>query len=259
MKKGKVYLVGAGPGDPDLLTLRAVNLLKKADIVLYDRLVNRAILDFAPIWAERIYVGKSPSDDSSQRQERIYTLMKGHLLAGKTVVRLKGGDPFVFGRGGEEALRLAEMGVRAEIVPGISSCIAAPEAAAIPVTFRGISASFGVFAGQPGDGIKTGQIDWIAASRIGTAVFLMGVARLPMIVAKLLEHGRPADTPIALIEKASLPEQMITIGTLGDILSKVDGAKSPTTVVVGEVVAVREAMEGALFCAAQGQKMQTAS
>ncbi|CAM2007760.1 uroporphyrinogen-III C-methyltransferase [Acanthopleuribacter pedis] len=238
MKSGKVYLIGAGPGAPDLLTLRAYRLLQQADILLYDRLVDPEVIDYA-VKAEKIFVGKNKGDDMQKRQERIFALMIGHAQAGRTVVRLKGGDPFVFGRGGEELMVLAEAGVQGEVVPGVTSCVSAPESALIPVTYRGISASFGVFAGQPGTR-KPAYIDWEAAARIGTAVFLMGVERLETIVGKLLEHGRDAQTPVALIERGTLPGQKVATGTLADIVERAAHIAAPATIVVGEVVTVRE-------------------
>lgn len=238
MKAGKVYLIGAGPGAPDLLTLRAYRVLQEADILLYDRLVHPEVVAMATS-AEKIFVGKNKGDDMQKRQERIFALMIGHAQAGRTVVRLKGGDPFVFGRGGEELMVLAEAGVTGEVVPGISSSVAAPEAALVPVTYRGISASFGVFAGQPGTR-NPAYIDWTAAARIGTAVFLMGVERLETIVAKLIEHGRSEDTPVALIERGTLPEQKVATGTLADIVERAAHIAAPATIVVGEVVRVRE-------------------
>jgi len=234
---GKVYPVGAGPGAADLLTLRAARTIARADILLYDRLVGEEILALAPAGVKRVYVGKDPAADSQQRQERIYALMIGHAREGKTVVRLKGGDPFVFGRGSEELMRLADAGIPAEVVPGISSCIAAPAQAAIPVTHRGVAASFGVFTGQRGDNIKT-DIDWLAAARMETAVFLMGVRRLPEIVDRLIAHGRDPRTPIALIENATPPDQRLTSGILTDILTKAHRVTSPATSVVGRVVQV---------------------
>lgn len=231
---GKVFLVGAGPGAPDLLTLRALKLMGRADIVLYDRLVNPDILRHAP-HAEHIFVGKALGADSRVRQERIFTLMIGHARLGKTVIRLKGGDPFVFGRGGEEMLKLRSAGIAVEVVPGISSSIYAPQSAMIPVTFRGIASSYGVFAGHPGDS-EGSRVDWVAAARIQTAVFLMGVAKLPVIVGNLLAQGRSPQTPVALIEKASLPGQKVVTGTLADILAKSGQVEPPTTIVVGEVV-----------------------
>ncbi len=242
MPFGKVYLVGAGPGAVDLLTLRALNAIELADILLYDRLVNARVLDLAPPSAERIYVGKKPGEDSEARQARIHTLMIGHAREGKTVVRLKGGDPFVFGRGGEEALALREAGVDVAVVPGVSSCMAAPAAAMIPVTFRGAAGSFGVFAGHTADGPAGSSIDWTAAARMDTAVFLMGVERLPYIVGQLMAHGRAPDTPIALIERATLPEERVVAGALGDILAKSGDVRPPAVIVVGAVVSLHQTL-----------------
>jgi uroporphyrin-III C-methyltransferase len=221
-----------------LLTLRAARCIEQAEVVLYDRLVGKDILAMIPPRAEQIYVGKAPADDHQHRQERIYTLMIGHARAGRSVVRLKGGDPFVFGRGGEEVLKLRAAGIEAEVVPGISAAVAAPAAAGIPVTMRNVTAGFGVFAGHPGKDVTRGGVDWSAAAKVGTAVFLMGVKRLPEIVANLTEQGRSWDTPVALVEKATLPEQKVYRGTLRDIERRAQGAKSPATIVVGEVVAM---------------------
>ncbi len=239
MKSGKVYLVGAGPGAPDLITLRAVNILGRAEVLLYDRLANPEIMRHAPASAERIYVGKTPGEDQEARQRRIHTLMIGHALSGKTVVRLKGGDPFVFGRGGEEILQLKDAGIEAEMVPGISSCISAPASAMIPVTYRGIASSFGVFAARPGSGAKYEEIDWAVAAGVETAVFLMGVERLPRIVERLTALGRSLETPVAVIEKAYTPNERTIVGTLGDIIEKAEGVRPPATIVVGQVVDVR--------------------
>ena len=239
-RQGSVFLVGAGPGAPDLLTVRAVRLLEQAEVVLYDRLVDPAILKLVTPSAEKIYVGKNRGEPSGLRQRRIHTLMIGHARAGRNVVRLKGGDPYVFGRGGEEMLSLAEAGIEVEVVPGISSSITAPALANIPVTHRGLANSFAVFAGHPGEDPQCQEIDWQAAARVDTAVFLMGVSRLPIIVGNLLRLGRAMDTPIALIEKASRENQKVVTGTLGNILDKAADVKPPATIVVGEVVNVRE-------------------
>ena len=238
---GKVYLVGAGPGAVDLLTLRALRALKRADIVLYDRLVNPEILDFLKPGTERIYVGKDLGADANQRQERIHTLMIGHARRGKVIARLKGGDPFVFGRGSEEMLRLAEAGIEVEVIPGLSSCITAPLTANIPVTHRGLATSFAVFAGRPGQNAAHG-VNWRAAAEVDTAVFLMGVERLPAIVEHLIASGCSPQTPIALVEKATRDNQRIFTGTLADIVAKSAEATSPATIVVGEVVGVRESL-----------------
>ncbi len=237
MTFGKVYLVGAGPGAADLITLRAARILRQADVLLFDRLANPEIMDFASPKAERIHVGKLPGKDSDTRQNRIFALMIGHARAGKTVVRLKGGDPFVFGRGGEEMLQLQQAGIEAEIVPGISSAIAAPGSAKIPVTFRGLSNSFAVFTAHPGDGLA--EPDWSAAATIGTAIFLMGVDRLPMIVSHMLGFGRPLDTPVAVIERATWEDQRTVTGTLADIVEKTRHiVRPPATIIVGAVAGI---------------------
>jgi len=252
MAFGKVYLVGAGPGAVDLLTLRAVRALEAADIVFYDRLANRDILEIAAK-AERVYVGKRPGEDSAARQNRIHTLMIGHAREGRAVVRLKGGDPFVFGRGGEEALALNEAGIQVEVVPGISSCVAGPAAAMIPVTFRGAAGAFGVFAGHTADGAAGSTIDWSVAARMDTAVFLMGVKRLPHIVERLIAHGRSPNTPIALIERATLPEERVVAGTLADIAAKSAGVRSPAVIIVGAVVELHQTLaQAAAAASAQG-------
>ena len=229
--------MGAGPGALDLLTLRAVRALQNADVVLYDRLIGDDILNLATK-AERIYVGKEPQMNSWQRQERAHTLMIGHAREGRNVVRLKGGDPFVFGRGGEELLRLRGAGIPVEVVPGISSSIAAAASAWIPVSYRDLSPSFGVFAGHPGDGVRK-VVDFEAAARVGTAVFLMGVARLEEIVNGLIEHGRDPHTPIALVERATLPDERVVTGTLSNIQEIARDVRAPATIIVGEVVDVR--------------------
>ncbi len=239
MNYGKVYLVGAGPGAADLLTVRAARLLTQAHIIFYDRLVSEEILELVGHGTELVYVGKDPEMDSGARQERVHTLMIGHARSGRTVVRLKGGDPFVFGRGGEELLRLRAAGIEVEIVPGISSAIAAPQAAWIPVTHRGVATCFGVFAGQPGDGVHKG-LDWRAAALLDTAVFLMGVARLPEIVAELIAHGRDPRTPVAVVCNATREDQCVYTGDLETIVVNARFATSPATIVVGEVVGVRE-------------------
>lgn len=240
MTVGKVFLVGAGPGDPELITVRGVNALRQADVVLYDRLAHPALLDHAPAHAERIYAGRAAGEPDLGRQDKINQMLIRFACNGHIVVRLKGGDPFVFGRGGEEALALAKASVPFEIVPGISASIAVPEAAFIPVTHRGVAASFAVFAGHEASDASVSGTDWEVAARIPTAVFLMGVERLPTIVAELIAHGRNVHTPVALIEQGTLENQRVFTGTLGDILSRAADARPPATVVVGDVVSVRE-------------------
>jgi uroporphyrin-III C-methyltransferase len=246
MTIGKVFLVGAGPGDPELITVRGVNALRQADVVMYDRLAHPALLDYAPQDAERIYVGRAPGDPRSSRgrnrQGHINRMLIQHACGGSIVVRLKGGDPFVFGRGGEEALALSEAGVPFEVIPGVSASIAVPEAAFIPVTHRGVATSFAVFAGHEAGDASVSGTDWEIAARIPTAIFLMGVERLPAIVAELLAHGRRTDTPVALIEQGTLVNQRVITGTLDNIILRASDARPPATVVVGDVVSIREAI-----------------
>ena len=199
MKNGMVFLVGAGPGDPRLLTVGAMHCLKRADVVVYDHLADESILSYVPETAERIYVGKQ-SCHHTMRQEEINVLLADKAEEGKTVVRLKGGDPFVFGRGGEEALVLLERGVPFEILPGVTSAISVPAYAGIPVTHRGVAVSFAVVTGHEDPTKPESHVRWQhLATGVDTLIFLMGVANLPEITKNLIENGRPADTPAALI------------------------------------------------------------
>lgn len=231
---GIVYLVGAGPGDPDLISLKGVKCLQVADVVIYDRLVNEDLLAYSPPWAESIYVGKEPYDHHISQRE-IQVLMVERASQGKTVVRLKGGDPYVFGRGGEECLALAEAGIPFEVVPGISSAIAVPAYAGIPVTHRGIAQSFTVITGHTCGDNPCG-IDWDGLPRTGTLVFLMGLHNLPQITGRLLHAGRGADTPAAVIQWGTTDAQVVVTGTLSDITEKSQGMRPPAVIVVGEVV-----------------------
>ncbi|MDR3692783.1 MAG: siroheme synthase CysG [Fimbriimonas sp.] len=240
VESSKVYLIGAGPGDPGLLTLRAVEVLKQADVVVYDRLVNPIVLGYARPDAICLYAGKERGTPGQPRQDAIQAQLIRYALQGKTVVRLKGGDPFVFGRGGEEMLALAEAGVPFEVVPGISSSVAAPAAAHIPVTHRGVSTAFAVFAGHEADDRPGDRIPWQAAAAIPTAVFLMGVERLPLIVSRLIAEGRSADTPVAIVSNATMSNQAVVTGTLETIVEIAKGVEPPAVIVVGEVVRVRE-------------------
>jgi uroporphyrin-III C-methyltransferase len=215
-----VYLVGAGPGAPDLITLRGVRALEQAGVVLYDRLTHPALLDHAPANALRLYAGRAPGAPGDDRQETIHAQLVAHARAGRTVVRLKGGDPFVFGRGGEEMLALAEAGVPFEVVPGVTSSIGVPGVAGIPVTHRGASTAFAVFTAHEAEDATEGPVDWVVAARVPTAVFLMGVERLPVIVSKLIAHGRRVDTPIAIVEQGTCDAERVTTGTLGTILAR---------------------------------------
>ncbi len=229
-----VYLVGAGPGDPGLLTLRGAEVLARADVVVYDRLSAEALLDLAPAGAERISVGKAPRQVTLP-QEDINALLVERGKAGQTVVRLKGGDPFVFARGGEEAAALQEAGVPFEIVPGITSAIAVPAYAGIPVTRRHSSTSLTIVTGHedPSAG-KEGTVDWSAVAQVGgTIVILMGAARIGAIADALMAGGRSPDTPVAAIRWGTRPQQQTTRATLATIASA--DLATPSTIVVGEV------------------------
>src|SRR5258708_2523411 len=215
---GKVYLVGAGPGDPGLLTLRAAELIAGADVVALDALVSPGIAASIPSTAEVVYVGKRASAHTLP-QDQINALLVQRAKEGKRVVRLKGGDPFVFGRGGEEAEELVAAGVAFEIVPGISSSLAGPAYAGIPVTHRSFATSLTLVTGHESDS-STG-IKWEALAQLdGTIVFLMGFANLPMITRKLTEHGVSPDRPVAVISKATTQDQRTVTGTLATIEAK---------------------------------------
>lgn len=244
-ENGIVYIVGGGPGDPGLITVKGLDCLRRADVVLYDRLAAPELLDEVPSAAELIDVGKEPKRHR-RSQEEINDLLVEKARAGKIVVRLKGGDPFVFGRGGEECQALAEAGIRYEVVPGVSSAIAVPAYAGIPVTQRGVTTAFTVVAGHMAPvgahGTDSG-IDWDRISRIGTIVFVMGVEHLPEIVANLIAHGRSSETPAVLIQEGTTPNQVVITGTLADIVEKAQAIRPPAVFVVGEVVRLREQID----------------
>ncbi|MCL6593024.1 MAG: uroporphyrinogen-III C-methyltransferase [Alicyclobacillus sp.] len=232
---GRVYLIGAGPGDPGLFTLKGKACLEAADVVLYDRLVAAEVLAFARPDAERVYVGKEP-DNHAVRQSEIHDLMLYHARAGKTVARLKGGDPFVFGRGGEEAAVLAAHGIPFEVVPGVTSAVAAPAYAGIPLTLRGVASGFQVVTGRE-CATSTG-CDWpLLASARQTLVVLMGLAQLPEIAQRLLAHGRAPDTPVAVIAAGTTPRQQVVTAPLTRVAQVVaeQGLQAPAVIVVGEV------------------------
>jgi len=240
--RGLVYLVGAGPGDPGLITVKGLACLQKADVVVYDRLVSPALLRQAPRGCELIDAGKSPQGHTLP-QEAINALLVEKALAGNVVVRLKGGDPFLFGRGGEEAEALAEAGVPFEVVPGVTSAIAAPAYAGIPVTHRDHTSAFTVVTGHEDPTKADSSIDWQKlATGVGTLVLLMGVGNLPQIVAKLIEHGRDPQTPVAIVQQGTEAHQKTVTGTLADIVDKAQEAdiKPPAVTIVGEVVRLRE-------------------
>ncbi len=241
--RGHVWLVGAGPGDPELITVRGLRHLRRAEVLLYDRLVSPELIREAPRTALRIDVGKAPGRHA-RKQEEICRLLIAHARAGRRVVRLKGGDPFVFGRGGEEALACAEAGIPFEIIPGISSVVAAPSAAGIPITHRGVAGSVAIVAGHcsPESTEGSDRIDWPAVARLDTIVILMGLSRLPEISAALIAAGRSPKTPAAAIASATLSAQQTVVGTLGTLgrLVAEAGLEAPATVVVGEVVRLGE-------------------
>ena len=239
MARGKVYLVGAGPGDADLMTVKARRLLEQADVILYDRLLDPDVLK--GLKAELIDVGKNAGRHKLP-QEGINQLLIEKAETGAMVVRLKGGDPYLFGRGGEEALALQERGIAFEVVPGVTSAIAAPALAGIPVTHRGVASSLIIVTGHEEPG-KEAPLDWKAiAAQGGTLVVLMGVSRLAANVAALIEAGKPPSTPAAIVERGGWPDQRLISGSLADIVerSKEANVQSPAVLVVGEVVALSE-------------------
>jgi uroporphyrinogen III methyltransferase / synthase len=237
---GVVHLVGAGPGDPGLLTVRAVELLGTADVVLYDRLIPPGALRHARAGAELVYVGKQ-GGGPQMPQEEIDRLLVEHGRSGKRVVRLKGGDPLVFGRGGEEALRLREAGIAFEIVPGITAGVAAPAYAGIPVTHRELASGVAFVTGHEDPDKPESALDWAALARFpGTLVFYMGVRALPRIAERLQAEGRPADEPVAVVERGTLPGQRTVLATLADVAEKAAGIKAPAVTLVGPVAALRE-------------------
>lgn len=241
-KTGIVYLVGAGPGDPKLLTLRGRECLERADVVLYDYLANPVLLDLAPARAERIYVGRRGRGQYHEQSEINQTLIE-KARAGKVVVRLKGGDPFVFGRGGEEAEAVAGAGVPFEVVPGVTSAVAAPAYAGIPVTHRTLASTVTFVTGHEDPTKDVEALEWPRlATAHGTLVFLMGVKNLPAIVANLRREGKPADTPAAIIRWGTRTGQRTVIGTLETIAGKAVEAhiEPPSVIVIGEVVRLRE-------------------
>jgi uroporphyrinogen III methyltransferase/synthase len=242
VKRGKVYLVGAGPGDPGLITVKGLKCLKKADVIIYDRLIDDSLLEEAPPKTERIYVGKGRGCHAMEQKE-INLLMVGKAREGKTVVRLKGGDPFVLGRGGEEAEVLATNKIPYEIVPGVSSAYAVPAYAGIPVTHRRLASSFTVITGHEAPEKGESSIAWDKISTSSdTLVFLMGMENLAHIVNQLIQNGKPSSTPVAVISQGTSSRQGTLVGTLEDIVSraKQEGFEPPAVIVVGEVVQLRE-------------------
>ncbi|MDZ4860272.1 MAG: uroporphyrinogen-III C-methyltransferase [Candidatus Hydrogenedentes bacterium] len=238
--QGKVYLVGAGPGDPGLITVRGRECIEHADVIFYDSLANPVLLELAPN-AEHVFAGKA-TDRHTLTQEEINGLIVAHAQQGRRVVRLKGGDPFVFGRGGEEALVLAGLGIPFEIVPGVTAGIAAPAFAGIPVTHRGASTSVTLITGHDAEAIESGEIDLGKIPLQGTLVFYMSVRNLSVIVRQLVQLGRSPQTPAAVIASGTHAKQRTVVGTLTDIaeLSEDAGILPPAIAVIGEVVSLHE-------------------
>jgi uroporphyrinogen III methyltransferase / synthase len=241
-KKGIVYLVGSGPGDPGLLTLKAKECIEKADVVIYDYLANVVFLEYAKKDAERIYVGKEGGRHTLGQNE-INRLIVEKATEGLRVVRLKGGDPFIFGRGGEEAQELVKAGIPFEVVPGVTSAIAVPAYAGIPLTHRDFTATVAFVTGHEDPSKETSNIAWDKiATGIGTLVFLMGVGNLSKIAASLMEHGRSPDTPVAVIRAGTVAGQRTVTGSLGNIAeaAQKEKIKPPAIIVVGDVVSLRK-------------------
>lgn len=232
-KYGTVYLVGAGPGDPDLITVRGQRLLQSADVVVYDRLVHADLVREAHPSVELYFVGKAPGEHKVLQAE-INALLATKARRGYEVVRLKGGDPFVFGRGGEEALHLRQSDIPFEVVPGITSATGVPAYAGIPVTHRGRSRAFTVVTGHT-CAMDDTALDWSHLTSVDTLVILMGLRRLPQIAAKLVEHGRDPKTPVAVIESGTTANQTVVQGTLQTIEEHLDPLEPPVTIVVGDV------------------------
>lgn len=243
-RRGMVYLVGAGPGDPDLITVKGLRCLRAADVVIYDRLIGPSLLDEAPPYAGRIFAGKGPGCHTMP-QDEINRLLVEHGGRGRVVVRLKGGDPFVFGRGGEEAAALAAAGVPFEVVPGVSAAIAVPAYAGIPVTHRGHAPLVTVVTGHEDPSRASSGVDWSALAALGgTLVVMMGVAALPRITRRLREGGLSALTPAAVIQQGTMPGQRVVTGTLADIAERAAGAglTPPAVTVIGEVAGLHASL-----------------
>jgi uroporphyrin-III C-methyltransferase len=242
MNMGKVYLVGAGPGDPGLLTVRGRELIQAAQVIVYDQLVNPVLLEEAPPLAHRIFVGKQAGRHCIS-QDEINQLLIVQARLGYEVLRLKGGDPFVFGRGGEEAEALAEAEIPFEIVPGVSSAIAVPAYAGIPVTHRKFGSSFAVITGH--ETLKAQPaVDWgKLAAAVDTLVVLMGLKNLPQIAGELARHGLSPETPVAVIRCGTTQAQETVTGTIADIAGKAAHLKSPAVIVVGKVVDLRDRLD----------------
>ncbi len=243
-EKGKVYLVGAGPGDVGLLTIKGMKCLQRAEVVVYDLHLNAQVLNFISHDAEFIYAGKR-GGHHTMTQDEINNVLVEKAMEGKIICRLKGGDPFVFGRGGEEAEVLARHGIPFEVVPGVSSAVAAPAYAGIPLTHRLYSSSFAVIPGYEDATKEESAIDWARlATGVGTLVVLMAVKNLDMLVEKLIRNGRSPETPVAVVRWGTRPDQKTVVSSLGEIVSEVKGKeiKPPAVVIIGDVVKLRSAL-----------------
>ena len=243
-KNGKIYLVGAGPGAPDLITLKGIECIAAADFIIYDYLASTTLLRYASEKAESIFVGKQ-GGNHTMPQDAINALMIAKAQTGSVVTRLKGGDPFIFGRGGEEVEELVQAKIPFEIVPGVTSAIAAPTYAGIPLTHRDYTSSLAFITGHEDPGRNESRLDWAAIAKMGTLVFLMGVKNLPKIVKQLIQAGKEPQTPAALVQWGTLPQQTTISGTLENIVAKKTAANltPPAVLVVGSVVSLREKMQ----------------
>ncbi|MEN8256512.1 MAG: uroporphyrinogen-III C-methyltransferase [Thermodesulfobacteriota bacterium] len=244
-KKGKAYLIGAGPGDPGLITVRGREILKKAEVIIYDYLAGKKLLEYVPKDAEFIYAGKKGGVKHTHTQEEINQMLVDRVRAGKLVVRLKGGDPFIFGRGGEELEELVKAGLEFEAVPGVTSASAAATFAGVPITHRQYTSSVAFITGHEDPNRTESRVAWDKISTgVGTLVFYMGIKNLPSITANLIKNGRDPQTPVAIVRWASMPYQQSVVGTLENIadLVKEKGIKPPALTIVGDVVRYRESL-----------------
>ncbi len=233
---GKLYLIGAGPGDPELLTLKAARILRTCDVIVYDRLVSAEVLSFARSDAERIYAGKHAGEQACA-QSRIFELIRSRASQGKTIARLKGGDPLVFGRGAEEWLFALDHGIQVELIPGVTSAVSVPGLAGIPLTFRGVSESFAVITGHCREGLAQ---EWSKYAAIDTLIILMGAANRGFIAKGLIAAGRDSSQPVAFIERGTLDYERIIESTLAAVAAGEVEVTSPAVFVIGEVVRLRE-------------------
>lgn len=243
-RRGKAYLIGAGPGNADLITVRGLRLLQQADVVIYDRLIAQELLDEARPDAECIFAGKGP-DRHILRQEEINQVLVDRVRQGKQVARLKGGDPFVFGRGGEEALALVEAGLGFEVVPGVSSALAAPAYAGIPVTQRGISTAFAVVTGHECAEHAHDTDYWRGLAAMPTLVILMGVGKIATLAEALIRAGRAPQTPAAAVSWATTAEQQVVTASLAQLPQALAESKlpSPAVIVIGETVGLHQQLD----------------